>query len=289
MAQPQSRRVALDTGIHAHVLEWGGDDPSLEHSVFLVHGFLDIAWGWQATVDAGLAGRYHVVAPDARGHGDSDRVGAGGYYHFFDYLADLHSLVGQLGRKSVSLVGHSMGGSITSYYAGTYPERIHRLALLEGIGPPEMPSTGPQRVKLWLDQCKRARDRAPKAYASIEEAAARLRKNDPLLSEELSLFLADKGTVATGDGRRFKHDPLHLTRGPYPFQVAISKEFWGAVTCPVLIVEGSESTFRHMADEAARRRTAFADCCVETIANAAHMMHRHQPAVLAKLLVDFLG
>ena len=289
MSQPLSRRVPLDTGLESHVLEWGGDDASLDHTVVLVHGFLDIAWGWQATVDAGLAGKYHVVAPDARGHGDSDRVGAGGYYHFFDYLADLHSIVTQLGRERVSLVGHSMGGSITSYYTGTYPDRIHRLALLEGVGPPEMNSTGPQRVRLWLQHWKHTRTRQPKLYPTLEAAAERLRKNDSLLDQPLSLFLAEQGTIADGGGRRFKHDPVHLTRGPYPFLVDAAMEFWNAVTCPVLIVEGSESSFRHMGDEARRRHAGFADHRTEVIDGAAHMMHRHQPEVLANLLVDFLG
>src|SRR5262245_26616302 len=134
---PISRRIPLATGLTCHVLEWGGADAALDHTVVLLHGFLDLAWTWVPTVEAGLAGRFHVVAPDVRGHGDSDRVGPGGYYHFIDYLADLDALVRTLGRRRLSLVGHSMGGSIASYYAGVYPDRVHRLALLEGLGPPE--------------------------------------------------------------------------------------------------------------------------------------------------------
>ncbi len=109
------------------------------------------------------------------------------------------------------------------------------------------------------------------------------------MDETQSLFIAQKGTFADGGGRRFKHDPLHLTRGPYPFLVDAAMEFWNAVTCPVLIVEGSESAFRHMGDEAKRRHAAFADHRTEVIEHAAHMMHRHQPKALADLLVDFLG
>ena len=112
MREPTSRMVPLGTGLRYHVLEWGVDDVSLQHTVVLLHGFLDMAWGWMRTVRARLAGRFHVIAPDLRGHGDSDRVGAGGYYHFIDYLADLHELIDKLGRTKVSLVGHSMGGSI---------------------------------------------------------------------------------------------------------------------------------------------------------------------------------
>ena len=67
--------------------------------MILVHGFLDLAWSWARTVDAGLAEGLHLVAPDMRGHGDSGRFGAGGYYHFADYIADLHELVGQVARE----------------------------------------------------------------------------------------------------------------------------------------------------------------------------------------------
>ena len=84
MPDPESRSLRLSTGLDYHLLEWGRENAALDHTVVLVHGFLDLCWGWQDTVEAGLAGRFHVVAPDMRGHGDSDRVGAGGYYHFID-------------------------------------------------------------------------------------------------------------------------------------------------------------------------------------------------------------
>jgi len=54
----------------------------------LVHGFLDLGYTWHE-VAATLATRAHVIAPDLRGHGDSDWLGAGGYYHFFDYIPEL--------------------------------------------------------------------------------------------------------------------------------------------------------------------------------------------------------
>lgn len=291
--EPVSRRVALGTGLGYHVLEWGGDDGALDHTVVLLHGFLDLAWGWAPVARAGLAGRFHLVAPDLRGHGDSDWIGAGGYYHFIDYLADLHQLVGQLGRARVSLVGHSMGGSVAAYYAGSYPEQIHRLALLEGMGPPEQPDPVPDRVRTWLDSWRRAREKEPRSHADLAEAAARLRSHDPLLSDELARELAERGTTRLPDGRlRFKHDPLHLTRGPTPFRVAYAAEFWQRVTCPVLLVEGERSAFRHGAAEWDRRAAflARAERVERTVlAGAGHMMQRHQPATLADMLGEFLA
>jgi pimeloyl-ACP methyl ester carboxylesterase len=284
--QPVSRRIPLATGLTYHVLEW---DAEVDHTVVLLHGFLDLAWGWVETVRAGLAGRFHLVAPDLRGHGDSDWIGPGGYYHFIDYQADLHDLVAQVGRARVSLVGHSMGGSVAGYYAGSFPERIHRLAMLEGLGPPEVTQPVPDRVRTWLDSWRRVRERAPKSYADLAEAAGRLRAHDPLLGEALALELAEQGTTRREDGRlRFKHDPLHATTGPTPFRVAYAAEFWARITCPVLLVDGEKSAFRFAGEEAARRAATFASAERAVLAGAGHMMQRHQPATLADMLASFL-
>jgi pimeloyl-ACP methyl ester carboxylesterase len=283
----QSRQLPLATGLDYHVLEWGADEPH-DHTVLLLHGFLDVAWSWRRTVEAGLAGRFHIVAPDLRGHGDSGRVGAGGYYYFTDYLADVHALVQTLARERLSIVGHSMGGNVASYYTGTFPARVRRLALLEGLGPPVQAVAGPERVRAWLSGWQRLRESAPRTYASIDEAAARLREHDQLLSLEVSRELAEHGTVEEAGGRRrFKHDPLHATAGPYGYQVEVAERFWRAVTCPVLLVDGDRSEFQ-VADSAARQ-ACFADSRRELLAGAGHMMQRHQPEALAKLLGAFLS
>lgn len=287
--RPRSRRVELDTGLGAHVLEWGGEDTSLDHTVVLVHGFLDLAWGWQPTVEAGLAGRFHVVAPDARGHGDSDRVGAGGYYHFFDYVADLASLVERVGRSRVSLVGHSMGGTVCGYLAGTFPQRFERIALLEGLGPPEDTTPMPERMAHWIASWRQAGRRAPRTYTSIEDAAERLRKRDERLDEDAARFLAEAGTRLTESGERvFRHDPLHLSRAPVPFQVDVAREFWRRIEAPVLLVEGAESRFRYDDAERQRRHAPFPGARQAVIEGAGHMMQRHRPAELAALLASFL-
>lgn len=289
--QPTSRMLRLATGLSYHLLEWEPADPGCDHTIILVHGFLDLAWGWAPVVEAGLAGRFHIVAPDMRGHGDSDRVGAGGYYYFMDYLADLHDLVAQVGRARVSLVGHSMGGAITGYYTGVYPQRIHRLALLEGMGPPPAPPRStPERVARWIESAQRARTQEPRSYRDHDEAAARLRANDPLLDEEQALVLARRGTRATADGYLcFKHDPLHVTRGPYPFELAHAKELWRNIACPVLLVETTESWLLPMFPDIQERYGCLAHARRVIIEGAGHMMQRHQPARLAAHLLDFLA
>jgi pimeloyl-ACP methyl ester carboxylesterase len=282
---PSSRKLQLATGLGYHLLEWGDGD----HTVVLIHGFLDNAWGWQATVDAALSAGLHVVAPDMRGHGDSDWIGPGGYYHFVDYLADLHELIAQVGRARVSLVGHSMGGSVAAYYAGSFPDRVHKLALLEGLGPPESKDAMPARIATWLGAWKKVREKSPKSYATVEEAAARIVEHDAMVSPEMARFLAEKGTTPALGGRiRFKHDPLHATPGPYGFQLAVAEQFWRRVRCPTLIVAGAQSMMRHAPAEEQRRTSCFQHARRAVVDGAGHMMQRHNPKKLGEVLRGFL-
>src|SRR3954465_8162774 len=129
-----ARKLALATGLTYNVLEWDGPG---DLTFVLGPGFSDLAFAWHE-VAALLAPHGHVIAPDLRGHGDSDWISGGGYYYFMDYVADLDDVIARVARNRVVLVGHSMGGSVSGYYAGTRPERLTALALIEGLGPPDM-------------------------------------------------------------------------------------------------------------------------------------------------------
>jgi pimeloyl-ACP methyl ester carboxylesterase len=287
---PLARRIPLPSGLSLNVVEWGGDGP-LDHTVILLHGFLENAWAWEETVESGLAGRFHIVSVDLRGHGDSDRVGPGGDYYFPDYLADLHDLMPLVARARLSLVGHSMGGVVAGYYAGISPDQVSRLALLEGTGLPNPPKLGaPERVARWFSRRRIVRGRPQSSYASVEEAADRLRKSDPTLRPNLALRLAERGTSLGPDGRRrFKHD-VRLTAGrACALDVEHLRVFWKRVTCPVLLVEGERSEIRLPPEEAQRRWSAFARHRSVVLPEAGHMMQRDQPAALARLLVEFLS
>jgi pimeloyl-ACP methyl ester carboxylesterase len=270
------RRLALASGLTYNVLEWGAEHAP---TIVLVHGFLDLAWGWDE-VPAILGQRYHVIAPDLRGHGDSDWIGPGGYYHFFDYLPDLDEVVARLAHGNVVMVGHSMGGSVAAYWAGTRPEKVRALVLLEGIGPPEASTPVPERAARWIDAWRDARGKA-KVMPSIDDAAARLRKHDALLDPARALALAAKGTREVAGGVVWKHDPLHLTQGPYPYRVDVATQFWNRVTAPVLYVEGGQSRFRLADADTERRLAAFPSCTRTVIPNVGHMMMRHDPAAVA--------
>jgi pimeloyl-ACP methyl ester carboxylesterase len=284
---PSSRKVRLATGLDYHLLEWGELGAPV---VVMAHGFMDLAWAW-AQVAERLAPSYHVVALDWRGHGDSDWVGPGGYYYFMDYVADLDDVIAQVapGDEPVAVVSHSMGGTVSLYWAGVRPAKCRRVVSLEGIGPPDMASGLPARTARWIDGWKQARKASPKVMTSLADAAARMRKHDPLLADDLAFWLAERGTRAVDGGFVWKHDPLHLTQGPYPFRKEIAVEYWKAISAPVLYVEGEKSNFRAFGPEIDARLGVMKDTRRAVVAGAGHAIARHQPEALATLLIEFLA
>ena len=55
---------------------------------------------------------YHIIAPDLRGHGDSEWM-LGGSYNQIDYVYDIAQLLQQKQMSPVTVIGHSLGGSIS--------------------------------------------------------------------------------------------------------------------------------------------------------------------------------
>jgi pimeloyl-ACP methyl ester carboxylesterase len=289
MSTPRERWVDA-RGLALHCLEWG---QSSGEPVLLVHGFLDMAHSWRSFVDA-LSNRSQkplwIVAPDCRGHGDSGWVGAGGYYHFPDYVFDLDCVVQALDVSRLRLVGHSMGGTISLLYAGAFPERVAQLVLIEGVGPAGMKfSDAPERMATWISEVHQRGRNHFRQYTSVEAGARQLRQTNPRLAEAAALELARAAMRKNDNGKWvWKFDPLHRTTAPQPFYTAQAVEFLRRIECAVLLVDGEQSHQRQRLDKQ-ERYAAIARRKQVIIDDSGHMVHHDNPEKLAQAVADFFA
>lgn len=284
-------------GLEHHILEWSSTaSPRLNAStstVVLIHGYMDAAGTWDRVAPVVAEQGFRVLAPDMRGFGDGGRAPRGSYYHFPDYIADVAGILAAVSpNEPVALVGHSMGGTITTLYSGAFPENVVRLANLEGLGPPDNPwELGPTRMRRWIEEVRTVHARGEPAPLRREDARRRLITNHPgvprdVLDHRLPHLVR---AVEDADGAprvMWRYDPLHRTTSPMPFFSKLFAEYAKLVTCPVLYVSGGSTGF-HVPDEE-ERLAAFAHVDRATLEGAGHMMHWTQPAELARLLVAFL-
>ena len=123
---PGIRKTVQVGDIHLSYLEWErGSIPLL-----LLHGLADHALVWSSLGEA-LSDRYHVVAVDLRGHGDSSKPDGG--YEFDRIIADLEALMDILGWSAAHIVGHSWSGKVATIWATQHPQRLQSMVLVDPI------------------------------------------------------------------------------------------------------------------------------------------------------------
>jgi pimeloyl-ACP methyl ester carboxylesterase len=283
---------------HAHV--WG--DASLvtpqRPPLVLMHGWMDVGASYQFFVDALMlaegAPRW-IIAPDWRGFGRTLTPDADTYW-FADYLGDLDALLDHFAPQGqVDLAGHSMGGNVVMSYAGVRPERIRKLVNLEGFGLPRTkPSQAPKRLLTWLEELKTPQ--SLRDYASVEEVAQRLMKNNPLLSADKAAWLAPHWGALQADGRwHIQGHPAHKLSNPVLYQVDEILATWQQITAPVLWVEGDRTDIqkwwgdRYPRSDFDSRLAQVKQLQRALLSPCGHMLHHDQPEQLAGHVSTFLN
>ena len=130
MASGPTSHSFISQRLKLHYVDWGNDDAP---PLLLVHGGRDHCRSWDWVAER-LCDRYHVIAPDLRGHGDS-AWSPDGNYDMDAFVYDLAQLIHQLDLAPVTIVAHSMGGNVALRYTGLYPDNVRKLVAIEGLGP----------------------------------------------------------------------------------------------------------------------------------------------------------
>jgi pimeloyl-ACP methyl ester carboxylesterase len=243
--EPASRSH-VSQGLKLHYLDWENPGAPL---VLLVHGARDHARSWDWTARALHQAGWRVVAPDLRGHGDSDWSPDAAYLASY-HLLDLANLVEHLGADELTIVAHSFGGIISARYAAIYPERVRKLVLVDGMGPsPEIFAAwdrvgSPKVSRDWVERRRAVDAKSPPRFATLEEAMGRMAAGNPHLTPEQAEHMARHGVRRFEDGWGWKTDLLMNVFPPEDFR-AETTAVWEAIACPTLLFWGTKSYNRN--------------------------------------------
>jgi pimeloyl-ACP methyl ester carboxylesterase len=259
--------------LRLHYCDWGN---AAAPPLLLLHGGRDHArsWDWVARE---LQGDWHIIAPDWRGHGDS-AWSPDGDYHTHAYVYDLAQLVHQLKLAPVTIVAHSMGGNIALRYAGLYPDHVHKLVAIEGLGPsPKMLAERQKtdfahRQRDWIDAKRAAAARQPKRYATLDEAYERMKSENAYLTDDQARHLTAHGVSQNEDGTySWKFDNyLRVWSAPDLTHQQIA-QLWEAISCPTLLCYGEKSWASNPEQDG--RAKHFRDARTVSFPDAGHWLH----------------
>ena len=230
------RSTVTRKGVELVYWTWPGAAPP----TLLLHGIGNYGRYWDLFADA-ITGRLQLVAPDARGHGESGRPAEG--YASADFAADALAVLDRLRIERAVIVGHSMGGLHSINLAARHPERVLALVIVDA-SPDPLPQGAERAQRLLTGRPERFADRAA-ARAYLERTspgyAAAVYENRLAFAfrEE------DGGLVWRSDAGALRR----IMSGRMP-----AEDRWDAlasITCPTLVVRGTRSNV--LSEDVARR------------------------------------
>lgn len=210
--------------------------------ILAAHGWLDNAGTFDLL--APLLSGCEVVAVDFAGHGLSGFRSPDASYSAWQDIEDLFEVRRQLGWRRVNLLGHSRGAAIAMMFAGTFPEYVSALVLIEGGAPiVSRPEQAPEKLARALRERDRLLNRTgrlfPDRTIAIRERAQGFTKLTTAAAEILarrSLREVQGGFRWHADQRLKRADEISLTRDHV-------RAFARAVQAPVLMLLALDGFF----------------------------------------------
>ena len=277
-------RFYQSQGLRLHYTDWG--NPSAP-PLLLIHGGLDHSRSWDDVARA-LRATFHVIAPDLRGHGDSEWA-RGSSYSLADHIYDLTRLVKSERLEEVAIVGHSMGGMVSLTYAGAFPDQVSRLVVLDGVTnfPARKVKPVDVRIAEWVGDLDKAAQREIHRYPSVADGADRMLARNGRLTREQAMHLATHALKQDADGEySWKFDPYLRARAPYRLSLEDNIALWSRIACPTLLVAGSESFLPDPATAGVLGH--FRQAELVRIEGAGHWLQHDKPAEIIEVLKAFL-
>jgi pimeloyl-ACP methyl ester carboxylesterase len=258
-------------GLRLHFLEWG---PAGAPALCFLHGGAAHAH-WFDRVTPAFTDRFHVLALDQRGHGESEWAEPPAY-GTEDFTGDLLALMDALGLARMAVIGHSMGGHNAMTFAAWHPARVSALVIIDS-----RPAIPAERLHVMHARGRRL----PRAHPTEEAAvqAFRLLPRETVADPAFLAHLARAGMTRRNGGWGWRFDPAtHGNRQPVDAWPLVSR-----ITAPALIVRGGLSPV--LTPEMANRlQSLIPGSTLVTVPGAYHHLTLDRPAEFTAVLRDFL-
>ncbi|WP_341305197.1 alpha/beta fold hydrolase [Pseudomonas sp. TMP25] len=203
--------------------------------VIALHGWLDNAASFARL--APLLPGLRIVALDFAGHGHSDHRPPGGSYAIWDYAHDVLQVAEQFGWQRFSLLGHSMGAIVSVLLASAMPERVERLALIDGLIPyTGEANTAPQKLGEALTAQLALAGKSKPVYAEFDRAVEARMRGVGAVSREAAELLAQRGLMPVPGGYTWRTDSRLTLPSPLRLTHAHALAFIAGLQCPAKLV-----------------------------------------------------
>lgn len=269
----QDKYITLN-GCKFHYLDWGKPDAPV---VVALHGFTSLAHTWD-TVARALSDRYRILAPDLRGHGETEWSDK---YSLKSAMDDLEAFVSALDVKTFTLIGHSLGGLIGYLYTPAHATRVERLVIVD-MGPEIMPAFSQRLVNSLAES---------NVFESREHVFQKLRADNARASDDELRQRAKHNVRQRQDGKwtwRYDHGFKDGSKRVERLDPDAQWQALARIACPTLLVRGSESDL--LSRETARRMiNVIPHCHLIEIPNAGHSVFMDNPIDFIAALEEFLS
>lgn len=234
------------------------------------------------------------MAIDLPGHGFSSWIQKGNFYHVSDYVSVLEEIRMKFNWERLSLIGHSMGSTVSFIYASIYPMQVDLVCAIDNYRPPPI-----QKISLFM-----IRNQMKKAYANAPNKKSHRREKE-LSYDQMKKFMSGssidpdkvthllkRGIKSSNPGKfQFTRDSRLNYIIPFSLDHNDSLYYLKEIRSPYLYIKTNDltfeeepSTFAESLDVFKKHNTHFEMLQV----NGTHHVHLNNPEMIADKLSDFV-
>lgn len=219
-------------GLQFAAQAWG--DPA-HLPVLALHGWLDNSASFFAL--APILNNVYIVALDMAGHGQSGHRLGSFAYNIWEDVTEIFAIADQLGWQKFALLGHSRGAIIATLAAGTFPERISHVGLIEGLLPEFARSEdAPKQLALSIAGVKTQTEKKLSVYSDLV-TAIRVRERGMFpLSHTAAKALTERGVNKVDGGYQWSTDQRLLAPSAIKLLPEHMLAFIERINCPIALV-----------------------------------------------------